>query len=157
MPIHSRLLAGALCTVSLAGCATAPPSTYAVQNSRVYPWSRDQVFDRAVAVSQRNRMFVTTSDRRVGVLNVERRIVSPGRSGAVYDWADCGQVSVLEQPVSQLAELNLVLEPASAGATRVTINTRFTELRQNVRRESHRLNCTSTGALERELLEQMAH
>jgi hypothetical protein len=156
MSFRLKLLPVALCAAALAGCATAPPATYEVANSRVYPWNKDQAFDRVVAASQTNDMFVTASDRRFGVLNVERAVITPARTGAVYNWADCGTMSLAEQPVSQLAELNMVVEPAPGGA-RVTVNTRFTEMRQDVRNRSRRLNCTSTGVLERQLLEQIAH
>jgi hypothetical protein len=101
-------------------------------------------------------MYVTASDKRSGVLSVERALNAPTRAGAVYDWADCGLVSLAERPVSQLAELNLVVEPAGAGA-RVTVNTRFSELRQDIRHSTRRVSCTSTGALERELLDSCAH
>jgi len=154
---QSRLLTGIAAAGLLAGCATAPPSTYSVANSRVYPSSSEAVFERVLTVSTRNSMYVTASDKRSGVLSFERAINAPSRTGAVYDWADCGLISLIERPVSQMAELNMVIEPAGSGAARVTINTRFTELRQDVSHNTHRVNCTTTGALEHELLESFAH
>ena len=156
MPLSLRLLSSAICVVTLVGCATAPPTTYDVVNSRVYPWGKEEVFGRLVDVAARNAMFVTASDRRYGVHNVERSIVSPSRSGAVYNWADCGLVSLTERPTTQFVELSMVVEPAKAGS-RVTINSRFSEVRQDLTNRTRRLNCTSTGVLERELLESMAH
>jgi len=152
----SRLLTGLSAAALLAGCATAPPPTYTVANSRVYPSSREDVFERVLTVSTRNSMYVTASDKRSGVLSFERAVNAPTRTGAVYDWADCGLISLIERPVSQLAELNMVVEPAESG-TRVTINTRFSELRQDVSHSTRRVSCTSTGALEHELLESFAH
>ena len=153
---RSWSLAGVLGAALLAGCATAPPSTYTVANSRTYPSSKDAVFDRVLTISTRNSMYVTASDKRSGVLTFERAIAAPSRMGAVYDWADCGMVSLVERPVSQLAELNMVVEPTGAG-TRVTINTHFSELRQDLSHNTRRVTCTSTGALEHELLESFAH
>jgi hypothetical protein len=156
MSPQSRLLTGLAAAALLNGCATAPPQTYAVANSRVYPSAKDAVFERVLTVSTRNSMYVTASDKRTGVLTVERAINAPARTGAVYDWADCGLISLIERPVTQLAELNMVVEPAGAGS-RVTINTQFSELREDVARNTHRVNCTTTGALERQLLESFAH
>ena len=153
---QSRLLMGLCGAVMLAGCASAPPSTYAVANSRVYPSGSEVLFQRVLTISTRNSMYVTASDKRSGVLSVERAINAPSRTGAVYDWANCGLVSLIERPVSQLAELNMVVEPDGSGA-RVTINTRFTELREDVSQNTHRVNCITTGVLERELLESFAH
>ena len=151
-----RLLTGLAGAALLSGCATAPPSTYAVVNSRVYPSSKEAMFERALTVSSRKSMFVTASDKRTGVLSVERSINAPSRAGAVSDWADCGLVGVIERPLSQLIELNMVVEPNGAGA-RVTINSRFSELRQGTSRGVRRVSCTSTGMLERDLLEAFAH
>jgi hypothetical protein len=152
---RSSLLIGALGAAALAGCATAPPSNYAVNNTRTYPTSKDAMFERLLTVSTRNSMLVTSSDKRSGVLSFERSVLAPSRSGAVYDWADCGLVSLAERPISQLAEVNMVVEDAGAGS-KVTINSRFSETRQDMSHRSRRLECTTTGALEQQLLESFA-
>ena len=152
----SRLFTGFVGAALLAGCATAPPPTYAVANSRIYPYAKEAVFERVLAVSSRNNLQVTATDKRAGVLSFERPIVAPTRSGAVYDWADCGLISLAERPISQLAELNMVVEPAGSGA-KVTIGARYSEMRQDLSHNTHKVECTSTGALEQELLEAFAH
>lgn len=156
MRYNARTLIAVLAAATAGGCATAPPADYPVTNSRFYPSRTEVVYDRVLAASTRNNYYVTASDRRSGVLNVERAIVSPARTGSVHNWADCGAVSLLEQPVSQLVELSLVVEPSGPGAT-VTINSRFSELRQDVHRATRRVNCTTNGQLEYEMLEQLAH
>jgi hypothetical protein len=153
-----RVLTSALGAAALAGCATAPPRSYEISNSRTFIAGQEQMFQRALDTTARNQLYVKISDRRNGVLNVERSIVAPSRTGGVYDWADCGSLSLLEQPVSQLVELNVVVEPVGqGGGSKVTLNTHFSELRQDVRRVAYRVNCTSTGQLEHELLQQLAH
>ena len=155
MRVGVKVLAGLLANALLSACATAPPSDYSVTNSRFYPLRKDEVYDRMLAVSARQSYYVTASDRRNGVLNLERALVAPDRTGAVHNWADCGSVSLLEQPVSQLVELSVVVEPSGPGST-VTINSRFSETRRDVKRATRRVLCTTTGQLEFEMLATLA-
>lgn len=151
-PCHARVLA-ILSLLIAGGCATAPPPRHDVQNALVYPDREDRVWAKVVSVSTQN-MYLTRVDRTQGVLTAEEAVIAPNRTGAVYDWADCGAVGILERPISQLADVTFVVEPAPGG-TRVTVSPRFSELREDVRRNLRRVSCTSTGAFEYRFLQAL--
>ena len=151
-----RTISGFAAGLVLTGCATAPPSRYSVPNARFYPASKDVMWERVMALFAENSMYVTASDKASGVVSFERADVAPNRSGAVYDWADCGAVGLMERPVNQLADLNVVVQ-ATPGGARVVINSRFSEKREDLQRKARRVSCTSTGALEMRMLELLAH
>ena len=90
-----RTISGLAAGLVLTGCATAPPSRYSVPNSRFYPTSKEVMWERVMAQFTGNSMYVTASDKASGVVSFERADVAPNRSGAVYDWADCGEVGLL--------------------------------------------------------------
>lgn len=138
-----------------AGCATAPPADFPVANKRDYAMRKDEAFDRIVSLSARNSYYVTGSDRRTGLVTLERALAAQDRGGTVRDWADCGAVSLLERPLSQTVELSVLVEPKGAGST-VTINSRFSELRSDLNRKTREVPCTTTGQLEYEMLALVA-
>lgn len=151
--LNKPLFAAVSVAVLLTGCATSAPDSWDMKNARTYPDSRDVVWQRILATSAAKSMYVTRAEKDNGLIFAEREIVGPGAGGTVFDWADCGWGGVFERALSQRVELNYVVRSQAHGAT-VSINSRFKELRQNMAsRDVHWVTCTSTGQLERQLLQ----
>jgi hypothetical protein len=148
-----RTCAAAL-SLFLTGCATAPWTQEAIVNAKVFPESRDRVWARVLRTTARGDLSVTGADSANGVVSAELSMAAWDGSGNIHgDWAVCGSSGLLQRPLSQHADLKIVVSPDAAG-TSVTINTRFSELRQDRRnRATRRVRCTSTGVLEGQLLE----
>jgi hypothetical protein len=136
----------------LSGCASLQPDMREVENSRTYTDSREVVLNRILASSTRNAMIIRQVDRTDGVVTVDREIVTP-RGNTINDWAECGNDSVFNRPVSQKIELNYLVQKTPAGTT-VTVNGTYRELRLNVPlQKTQWVNCASTGVLEHNLLD----
>lgn len=138
----------------LTGCATAPWTQEPIVNAKVFPESKDRVWARILRTTAREDLSVTGADSVNGVVSAELNMAAWDSSGDIHgDWAVCGSGGLLQRPLSQHADLKIVVSPDPAG-TSVTINTRFSELRQDKRsRATRRVRCTSTGVLEGQLLD----
>jgi hypothetical protein len=137
----------------LTGCATAPWSQASIVNAKVFPESRDRVWARVVRTTPRENLSITGADKLNGVVSAELSMTASNGSGDIHNWAVCGLNGLLQRPLSQHADIKIVVAPDPAG-TSVTINTQFSELRQEKRsRANRRVSCTSTGVLEGELLD----
>jgi hypothetical protein len=151
------LVVGAALLLGAAAPAT-PPEPTETTASRTYPYSEESVWGRILATSARKSMVVRRADRTDGVISVDREIVTPQTdifANTIFDWADCGRGGAFERAETQRVEVDYAVrhEPQD-GATTVTLTGRFQELRKNVASQKTRwVNCASTGALERELLD----
>ena len=139
----------------LAGCATAPWPQEAVRNATVVPEPRERVWARILKTTARDDLSITGADPINGVVSAELSTAPWDNSGNIHDnWAVCGGVGLLHRPLSQHADLSILVLPDPQG-TRVAINARFTELRQDKRTHAtHLVRCTTTGVLEGELLDR---
>jgi hypothetical protein len=138
----------------LTGCATAPWTQESIVNAKVFPESRERVWARILRTTPRENLSITGADIVNGVVSAELSMTARDGSGDIHgDWAVCGLNGLLQHPLSQHADIKIVVAPDPAG-TSVTINTQFSELRQDKRsRVNRRALCTSTGVLEGELLD----
>jgi hypothetical protein len=153
-PLPSVLIASLL----LAGCASVPPErTEVAAASRTYPDGRYAVWQRILATSARNSMFIRQADSANGVLMVRREIVSPNAEigDAILDWAECPRSGLVERTVSQRVEISYAVRQERDGTTTVTLNDRFGEHRRNPLQQEKWVSCTSTGVLERRLLDSL--
>lgn len=157
--LKTSLLAVASAALLLSGCATVAPRPAAERaDARTYPDSRAAIWQRILSASAGNSMFIRQADAANGVITVDRDVTPDG--GQIFDestifaWAECGRGSMLERPVTQKIELNYLVRTEPNGPTTVTINGRFRELRTNIASHQQQwVTCTSTGVLERKLLD----
>lgn len=142
-------------SVLLVGCATAPWPQEAIRNAIVVPEAREQVWARVLRTTARNDLSITSADKVNGIVSAELSIAPRDGSGNIHgSWAVCGGVGLLHRPLSQHADLKILVLPHPRG-TNVTVNARFTETRQDKRtRETQLVSCTSTGVLEAALLDR---
>ena len=142
-------------SVLLAGCATAPWPQEAIRNAIVVPEAREQVWARIIRTTARNDLSITGADKVNDIVSAELSIAPRDESGNIHgNWAVCGGGGLLRRPLSQHADLKILVLPHPQG-TNVTINARFSETRQDKRtRETQLVSCTTTGVLEAELLDR---
>lgn len=157
--LKTSLLAVASAALLLSGCATVASRPVTERaDARTYPDSRAAIWQRILSASAGNSMFIRQADAANGVITVDRDVTPDG--GQIFDestifaWAECGRASMLERPVTQKIELNYLVRTEPNGPTTVTINGRFRELRTNIASHQQQwVTCTSTGVLERKLLD----
>jgi hypothetical protein len=144
-------------SVVLSGCATLTPPRPDVVAARNYSDSQESVWRRILATSARQSMFIRQADSVNGVITADREISSPRADifeNNIFDWAECEWTGPFDRILSQRIEVNYLVRPERNGTTTVTLNARFQELRMNVPlHKSEWVNCTSTGVLERSMLE----
>lgn len=149
---RSIVLLAAL-SATLASCVTAP-DVYDFPKSRVIPESKDVVWGRVVEFFASNSLSIKTIEKDSGLVVAERMFSAPSRGSSVGAWASCGS-EPLAVPVRQSADLNVFVRPQGSGVS-VTVNTRFTEVRQLGGYESLTLECNSNGSLEAMVLDAAA-
>jgi len=141
----------------LSGCASLPAGTAQGSDQRTYSDSRTSIWQRILATSASNSMFVRQADTANGIIAVDREIAP--ESLELFDawiahWADCGSRGVLGRALRQEVALNYVVREERDGRTTVTLNGRFRELRARYPAQQPQwVECKSSGALEREMLE----
>jgi len=152
---RTSLLAAMAATLLLGACTTPAPLSFEVDNARVYPESRDAMWKRVLAYSVRESLRLSTMDPANGLITVERDFPQPTGGGTIMDWADCGGDGAFERPLSQHVSLTYLVRPHGPGSS-ITVSGEYRELRQNVAsRKAHWVVCTSTGALERKMLQSL--
>jgi hypothetical protein len=161
-PMLKTSLPSVLCAaVLLSGCATVASGPAAERaDARTYPDSRAAIWQRILSASAGNSLFIRQADVASGVITVDRDVTPAGGAifgeSAIFSWAECGRASVLDRTVSQKIEINYLVREQSNGPTTVTINSRFRELRTNITsHQQYWVTCTSTGGLERKLLDSL--
>jgi hypothetical protein len=157
--LKTSLLPVIAASLLLGGCATLFPERPQEAVTRTYPYSRDAVWRRILATSARNSLFIRQADPVSGVITVDREIASPNVdmfTDSIFDWAACPQAGPIERTLSQHIEINYLVRQERDGTTTVTVNDRFGEQRRNIPMQREKwVNCTSTGLLERNLLDSL--
>jgi hypothetical protein len=156
--LKTSLLSVAAAAVLLSGCVTAPVGGTERSDARTYADGRAAIWQRILTASAGNSMFIRQADLANGVITVDRDITPIGGElfdqSTIFSWAECGRGGVMGHAVSQHVEINYLVHEEPNGPTTVTINGRFRELRTNIRsRRQEWVTCTSTGVLERKLLD----
>lgn len=153
----THILCGVAAVFLLSGCATRPVGQAQGADSRTYPDSRASIWQRILATSARNSMFVRQADAANGIIAVDRDIAPQGGDlfdASISSWADCGARGVLGRVVRQEIALNYLVRQEQDGRTTVTLNGRFRELRVIIPSlPAEWVECKSTGVLERDMLE----
>lgn len=152
-PLISILAAAAL----LSGCASLPPGQPGKTDQRTYADSRASIWQRILLTSANRSMFIRQADTANGLIVTDREFVPAGSElleNSISNWAWCGSGGLLGRTLSQRVELNYLVREERDGRTTVTVNGRFRELRVDIPTHPPQwVECTSTGALERQLLE----
>lgn len=152
----SLLLSLAAGAILLAGCATIDPPPSETAWSRTYPDSKDAIWRRILSYSAGRSMFIRQADAANGIITVDREVTDPQSAvlaDTIFDWAMCPS-NMLNRTLSQRIEINYVVRQERDGRTTVTLNGRFGESRMNViRHKPEWVACSSTGVLERSLLD----
>lgn len=157
--LKTALLATVSAALLLSGCATVASGPVAQRaEARTYPDSRAAIWQRILSASADNSMFIRQADLANGLITVDRDITPTGGElfdeSTIFSWAECGRGSMLSHALSQHVEINYLVREEPNGPTTVTINGRFRELRTDIRsHEPQWVTCTSTGVLERKLLD----
>lgn len=140
------------------GCAT-PAAYYNFDKSRVIDAPKDVVWSRIIGNFAANSVPIKTIEKASGIIYAESRLAKPSYKdkGKILDWADCGIDSFAVPQEREVAYNVFVVEEVSS-KTRVTVNTTFTEIRQNALTAPalQRVNCNSTGSLEKAMLDVAA-
>lgn len=128
-----------------AGCVgpSGPVVSYAVERERVAAGSFGDVWDALLDTLSDSPLQIRGIDRQSGVLYAE------GLIDPALGWADCGRPGWWH-PQDQIAIVNVYVRDAAPG-TRVLVNARFQRLYSSGG-DRRLVQCTSTGALERDLL-----
>jgi hypothetical protein len=136
----------------LAACQT----TYQVERERTYTEDKQVIWDHLLSFLERNQITVTSSDFARGSLAAERQHFQD------QGWADCERRRVYYDRRMSWAlrvDRDLTLEAMvaeAAGATRVTVDARFTEKQDDPNSFNFFTQpCRSTGALEKALLDAL--
>jgi hypothetical protein len=148
-------LAVLMTAVFLSGCATLSPQSSDGAFTRSYAYSQASVWRRIISTSAQKSMFVRQADASNGLIMADRDIIGPGSVlsiSTIYSWADCGWS--VGSPLSQHVEVNYLVRAKANGVTTVTLNARFQERRMMLGRPKM-VECSSTGVLERELLDSL--
>ena len=136
--------------LALGACATAP-EVYEVQRTRVIDAPMDRVWSRSVEFFATSNLAIRTLEKDSGIIAAERMIGSPQVDGRIGSWASCGS-GFLEIPIAQSVDMNVFVQPVTETTTRVSVNARFTETRR-FDYTTTQVECNSTGALERSILD----
>lgn len=133
----------------LASCATSPEQ-HAFENSKTYKQSQDQTWNRLKKYLAANNFQVRT-ELKPSVIYAQKDHLD------LNGIADCGKPGVGEyidttlHPVTNTWATLDVAMTAQGDRTKVTINTKFQQ-EQGGGSEVSTTDCTSTGALEQQLL-----
>ena len=126
----------------LAGCATAPEK-HSFQNSRAYDKGFDEVWEKVVEYFATNNIEIKNIAKDSGVIYAERTSFD-------NSVADCGSPG-LSQVVGRTATFNVFVSDQD-GATQVSVNSRFSEVRR-FDYNNWNVECNSRGVLEKTVLD----
>ena len=134
----------------LAGCATQPEQ-HAFENSRTYKQSYDQTWNHLLKYLADNNIQVRTERKATVVVYAQKDHMD------FIGVADCGKPGVvayidttLHPVVNSWATLDVAVA-AQGSQTKVTVDTKFQQ-EQSGGDQVSTTDCTSTGALERQIL-----
>ena len=157
--MHARSLLLLALSLVLAGCETY--QDYQVERARTYAQDKQAVWDRLLAFLERNQIAVTEADLASG------RVVAQRLNYQDQGWAYCERRRVYEGTGSGGTRMSwalrvdrdLALEAMvseAAGATRVTVDARFTEKQDDPNSFNFFTQpCRSKGVLEGALLDAL--
>jgi len=146
--------------VALSGCSTMPVQPSAKTYTRTYSNSRASIWRRILTESAREAMFVRRADTASGVVDADWQQLPSNQTyifeETISNWAWCGSAGVLGRTLSQRAEVSYLVRDERDGRTTVTVNGRFSVLRSATPLQAPQwVACTSTGALEEKLIQNL--
>ena len=142
-----------LMALAVASCVSTPdtPNVYVVANQRTYERPYDNVWRHLMGFFAEGRLQIKTVEKASGIVYAENLTY---REDA---FADCGDPGRAEDVVGGSAALNVFVEPPRQGTTttRVIVNTKFTQRREDHDLSRTTVDCNSTGVLENALLDHL--
>lgn len=145
-----------LCAVAIgisgivAACSPAPPPPRTVENERIYPLPRAEVWQRAVDWVSASQLTIKSIDKDSGLIYAD---ATYSDFDAIDAFADCGSTGFYHEWGAAL-QLNLFVTEAAGGA-KLRANAKIRQelmSRFNPAVKSS-VDCVSTGVLERQLLD----
>lgn len=156
----NKLITLALCTFCACTSFT-PPRTYDVQNSKVFNGPLEKVWSATIASLGQRGIIVNNLDKQNGLITTNPW-VNPSWTGAQNPDADCGELSRPGLGTFRLrltVTFNLLLKPVDSSRSSVKIVSLFVGTYSSVDAfgavydDVRTLNCSSKGALEKELFD----
>ena len=146
-----RTLIASISAVILTACASTP-GTYTFENSRTVDASFDKTWEAVIGYFAENNIGIETLEKDSGIIVAEN---TRYRIGVTPYVADCG-VKLAKENIGT-ARVNIFAKPVSDDKTDVQVNTAFSFMTRDwtttgALRPS---NCTSTGELEKSLLDRI--
>jgi len=139
-----RTALAALAVLLLAACAPNGPQSHpSFERTRQVALSPDDVWRRTLDFLAAEGILIRSADRTSGVLYAEQLM---DRDPSL---ADCGSGGSWRALPQTALSLNVFVR-AEGGSTRVTVNTRFTQMYSSGM-DARPVLCVSTGALEGKL------
>lgn len=130
----------------ISACATAP-STYGIDNSRVYNKPYDEVWSDVMG-------FFTTSNIQIKTVEKESGIVYAESMRFTDQQADCGTPGI-NKVVGRQMSLNIFVKENSDNQTAATVNTNFIETRRFADQPAFAVECNSKGTVEAAILSSL--
>jgi hypothetical protein len=135
--------------LALSACYSAP-NTAKFNNSREYPLSKNQAWNRAVEFFADKKITIRNIEKSSGVIYAE-----PDISNTKY--ADCGKFGTFtaEEDAEGAMRVNLFVKEIGEDKTKLKINTSFNNTFYNdpFIYGRKKIECQSTGVLEKEILD----
>jgi uncharacterized lipoprotein len=124
----------------------------AINHQRIVPsTSPTEVWRRLHDFLQDQGYAVSREDVTAGSIDSQRSVLG---TGTFKGLAEC-RAKLFWHPQREVANLTILIKPAADG-TRVTANASFVQAEQNKKKGALSLDCTSTGVLERAVLDVAA-
>ncbi len=158
------LIQVAFCTILIYSCQSyKPPQTYQFDKSKVINKSFDDVWNKIIKWFGNNNTPIKTIEKASGLISTDFNLSADNIKNAM----DCG---VFKQNNNEIfvdysGNFNIVVEEVNETSTRVTINAFFFSFEgeavsENIvsykfvkTNKSKKINCNSTGYLEKELFD----
>ncbi len=138
-----------------------PPKIYNFDHSRVIQKDFDVTWSKLIQWFGNNNTPIKTIEKASGIISTEYRL----KTDAVSNAMDCG-TSGFGATIKQngyTGNFNIVVEKLSENSTKVTINTFFNGLRDDLQyidgkyvNIETKIDCNSTGYLEKEILDYIS-
>lgn len=139
----------------LSSCYSAPKEVK-FENSRVYRGSKDDVWELVIDFFNSSRITIRNIDKSSGVIYAEPDI-SNTKYAAKY--ADCGEFGTFaaEEDAEGVMRVNLFVKEIGEEKTKLVINTSFNSTFYNdpFIYGRKKVECQSTGVLEKEILDSV--
>lgn len=122
-----------------------------INHQRIVPTTTTEVWRRVHDFLQDQGYAVSREDLVAGTIDSSRSVRG---SGSFKGLAEC-RSKLFWHPEREIANLTILIKPAMDGA-KVTANASFIQAEQNKKKGALSLDCTSSGVLERAVLDVAA-